>query len=249
MTMKTPGTSGRRVEQRGVSLVELLVAMTILSIVTTMILVGWFSLSDSYSFTVRSNVARDDARQAISRMAREIRDAQYPENILTTSECAIVRARARWIELYTTFNDANAASPLQNPRLVMYRLYADGDLWRYEDVNESGSISGVSLPGTEDPWWQSTFNASEQLNGEGATLMVAHVVNNDQPQGSDPATPVFSYSHYLSDGSVEVLPAVYGTAARSTILSVQIQLQVDLNPGHSPVFVDLKTTAQLRNQH
>lgn len=238
-----------RVDRRGVSLIELLVAMTILSVVTSMILISWVALSDSYSFTVKSNVSRDDARQALSRMAREVRDAEYPENIVTTSECAIVRARARWIEFYTTFNHANATDPLANPRLVLYRLYADGELWRYEDRNGVGGISGVSIPGVEDPWYSSTFNDNEKVNGEGAMLMVANVVNNEQPQGGDPATPVFRYSRYLNDGSVDVQPAVYGTGNRSTILAVQIQLRVDLNPGNSPVFVDLKTTAQLRNQH
>jgi hypothetical protein len=30
---------------------------------------------------------------------------------------------------------------------------------------------------------------------------------------------------------------------------VEIRLIVDLNPAHSPVYADLITTAQIRNQH
>jgi len=59
--------------QRGITLVELLVAMAIMGVVSAMLLTGWFALTESYSYTVKSADARDSGRQAIARVQREIR--------------------------------------------------------------------------------------------------------------------------------------------------------------------------------
>jgi hypothetical protein len=40
---------------------------------------------------------------------------------------------------------------------------------------------------------------------------------------------------------------VSGTANLENILSVQIHLLVDTNPGHSPVYTDLMSTVEPRN--
>lgn len=233
--------------QRGMSLVELLVGMAIMGVITAMLLMSWFALSRSYSFSMQSNRARDDARQALSRMAREIRDAENPPAIVSTTEVAIVRARARWIQFYTTFNAADAANPFSTPRLVMYRLYPDGELWRFADVNKNGTILNVAIPGVQDPWQLYTYNVAEQLSGEGAMLMCKNVINNSVPSVSNP-TPVFMYSRYLSNGSLQLDPVVY-SPDRKEIVAVQIHMLVDINPKRAPTYVDLVTTAQLRNQH
>jgi hypothetical protein len=53
----------------------------------------------------------------------------------------------------------------------------------------------------------------------------------------------------LSDGSIDVQPSVFGTDNRNSIVAAELRLLVDLNPAHSPVYADLVTTAQIRNQH
>ena len=131
--------STQRVNQRGLTLIELLVGMIIMGIVSTMLLAGWFTLSESYSFSVHSADARDSGRQALARMQREIRDAQKPPIVGSTSSAAdaiVLRARAYWIALSTTFNEpgnsamgwtgtpAPTPSPTK-PHLVVYRLYRD----------------------------------------------------------------------------------------------------------------------------
>ena len=111
--------------QRGMTLVELLVAMTISLVISAMIILSWVALSGSYANTVRRGKTSDFARQAIDRMEREVRDAELPpENV---SEASIVRARPYYIVFYTTFNKAGNDAPTTPPRLVMYRLYGDGD--------------------------------------------------------------------------------------------------------------------------
>ena len=130
--------------QRGMSLIELLAGIAIMSVVTTMILMGWFSLQKSYSYSVRSNVQRDSARQALSRMQREIRDAEARP--LPNVDPAIYRARPFWVAVYTTFNVYKTASPTPQlntnaglaPHMVMYRLYDDDEIWRFDDLNNNG---------------------------------------------------------------------------------------------------------------
>jgi prepilin-type N-terminal cleavage/methylation domain-containing protein len=233
----------RRAGESGMTLIELMVGLIVMTILSTMVLMGWFSLSRSYSFSISSNNARDDARLAMSRMAREIRDAERQQ---TVAEPQIVRARARWVEFYSTFNVAGNTSPTMAPRLVMYRLYSDGELWRFEDVDGVDGISGVSVGTSTEPWPANTWDLVEQTTGEGATLLISHVVNDVVPSASNP-TALFRYGYYENDGTLVRDTNVYGNDSRSRIVSVEIHLLVDLNPAHSPIYADLLTTAELRN--
>ena len=121
---------------------------------------GWFALSKSYGFTVHSADARDSGRQAMQRVQREVRDAQKPpQAYLGTStsdapDAIVYRARSYWIAFSTTFNDVGNAtagwtgptptpSP-SRPHLVVYRLYSDNQLWRFEDSNNNGKIDMTS---------------------------------------------------------------------------------------------------------
>lgn len=229
----------------GISLIELLIAMGIMSIISAMILLSWFALSNSYSYSVTSNKARDNARQAIARLEREVRDAQSHPN---TSEVALVRARPRWIVVSTTFNDALNAIPNTLPRLVMYRLYRDGELWRFQDANRNGVIADVDMSPTETWPLADSFDADwEQAHGEGGTLLVKDVVNDKVPSIDNP-TPLFQYSRYESDGSLVQDDIYLGSTDRGRVVAVQINLMVDVNPQHSPIYTELQTTAQLRNQ-
>jgi prepilin-type N-terminal cleavage/methylation domain-containing protein len=238
----------RASDQRGMTLTELLVGLIVTAILSVMVLGAWFALSRSYSFSLSSSNAREDGRQTISRMAREIRDAQAPTG---SNEAAIVRARSRWILFTTTFNEAGNTDPSLQPHLVMYRLYSDGELWRFEDRDAYGTpgngvISGVDISVTETAG--NSFDVDEQVNGEGATMLCRNLINDSVKTGGNP-TPVFRYSRYQSTGAIDVASTVMGTDLRSRIVAVEIRLIVDLNPAHSPVYADLITTAQIRNQH
>jgi len=215
-----------------------------MSVISAMILLSWFALSKSYSYSVTSNKARDNARQAIARLEREIRDAQGNE---ATTEVALVRARPRWIVVSTTFNDALNANPNTLPRLVMYRLYRDGELWRFHDANRDGVIAGVDMS-PPDTWPAANpFNTAEQANGEGRTLLVKDVVNDKVPSVDNP-TPLFRYSRYEADGSLVQDQVYLGSTNRGRVVAVQVNLMVDINPERSPIYTEFQTTAQLRNQ-
>lgn len=97
--------------QRGISLVELLVAMSIMLVLSTMIIITWVALTDAHSFSSRSDKRRDFARQPIDRMAREIRDSQRPPGGTSTAF-----AYPNEVRLHSTFNTADAANPAIAPR-------------------------------------------------------------------------------------------------------------------------------------
>jgi prepilin-type N-terminal cleavage/methylation domain-containing protein len=234
--------------ESGMTLVEVLIGMVIMSIITAMILVTWFALSRSYSYSATSFKTRDHAREAVARMEREIRDAQSKPG---TTETALIRARPLTVVVSTTFNMAENANPAVNPRLVMFRLYPDGELWRFYDVNDSGTIAHVDM--NSDDWPANTNHVAEQVNGEGARLLVSNVVNDRIPStcptcSTTSPTALFHYSYYEADGDLVQDTRVLGTENRRRVVSVQISLLVDLNPAHSPIYTEFQTSAQLRNQ-
>ena len=69
--------------------------------------------------------------------------------------------------------------------------------------------------------------------------MATNVVNS-------PSAPVFTYLVYDGLGNQVPMTTVTGSAMQS-ILSVEIHVITDLNPGKSPNYFDLRTAAQPRN--
>ena len=204
--------------QRGMTLVELLVAMIIMGVLTTMIIGTWISLTNAYSFTSRSDRQRDSANQAIARMAREIRDAQ---KVPGSTSGAFTFAYPNQIRFYSTFNMAGNSDPTSTPRLTRFML-RNGAVYR-------------DLAGNDG-----LFDTSDA--GEASRLLVKDAVNLSH------TADLFTYSAinattgqmYQSSGIATLVPA-------ARIQTVRILLLVDLNPGKSPNYMDISTTVEPRN--
>ena len=225
----------RRPGQSGMSLVELLVSMIVLGIVSTLLVGIWISLQNSYAFSVRSEKQQEMARDAVSRMVREIRDSGGQAGSAAGS--SILSAGPQEITFSTAFNDVGVGEvrtdgagdgyPYLPPRggyfYVTNAAGTSGTLYRWRDTDE---ILGRSDDDRVDP-------------------VVKYVVNG--------AAPIFTYT-CINTGSAPsgtALGEPYQTTApadRTSIVSVQIRLKVDLNPGSSPEYMDLISTAQPRNQ-
>lgn len=249
--------------QNGLTLIELLIGMVIATIISAMLLLSWFALNRSFVFAVNSGEARDNARLALSRMQREVRDAEQPPYgyPVAGNEAAIYRARTYWIAFFSTFNEAGNNSAAWThvgasdiavptaPHLIVYRLYSDGKLYRFEDLNHNGVIDMTSgspfdmSPSNDTP---PGFHLNEETRGEGASLLLKSVVNYTAIPGNP--TPLFMYSYYDDTGHLQSDPSRLGTEYRRALIAVQIHTLVDVNPRKAPVFVDLVSTAQLRNQ-
>ncbi len=140
-----PRTHSRQ-REAGLSLVELLVTMIVLGILTTMILVSWFALQKSYAATTRSDHAQVDARMAMSRMVRELRDAEARPGASVIEEAyRDTSARREYVQFWTKFNHPD--------RLLLtryeYNWWTDsttgrvtGDVVRILDWDEDGIDSG-----------------------------------------------------------------------------------------------------------
>jgi prepilin-type N-terminal cleavage/methylation domain-containing protein len=210
--------------QRGITLVELLVAMSIMLVLTTMIIATWMSLTNAYSFSSRSDKQRDLARQAIDRMAREIRDAQEP---LGSSSPAINRAYPNEIRFYSTFNNADASIPTTEPRLTRFI---------YRVTNAAAGTGAVyrEFPGPDGDFDTANDNVSHRL------------VDNVSNDGA--GRDIFTYWSYdPTTSELEPSEGMTALADPSRVVEVGITLLVDLNPGKAPNYMDISTTVQPRN--
>lgn len=210
------------------TLIELLVSMIILSIVTTMIVIGFSSLQASYSSTLKGSEARSAARDAVSRMTLEIRDMQPATN----GGSPIVSADDNGITFYSAFNNANAVNDpgtngLAHVALVRYWYAYDSSaepaewcIYRQRDINGDGSLTAA------DP-----------------TMLVArNIVNGVTLPGNAGPIPMFQY---FEAGSTSAL----GTPVSNVgaIATIKIHVVADLNPEHTPTYFDLMTTIKPRN--
>jgi Tfp pilus assembly protein PilE len=205
-------------KQQGLMLMELLIAIAITGIVSVMILMSWFALQSSYGSSTKRAESEDIAREAVARMTREIRDMQG-----NAGQAAVVSAQPNSIEFYTPFNDQK-----DNNLYTKYQYISvggdSGKLVRFRDVNGDGV-------------WQT---------GERETVIASDVVNGST------GVPVFTYT-YLDPYQDPANPGQTFVAHQipdvntARLLSVQMHVMIDLNPGHSPTYLDLETTAQPRN--
>jgi len=214
--------------QTGITLVELLVVMVILGIVTTMILGTWFALQSSFAHTSHASHAREFARDSVTRMTREIRDAQG-----YGGKNPIIRADRFVIVFSSTFNQANN-STTGTPPVETAFVYVEsasrqsGSIYRVVDKNANGvddelaSVATYPPPVVDDVvnWWKPSVTAKVSL---------------------------FRYTYFSDQGAFKTVNSMTGVASTARILSVHIRVLVDLNPRRAPVYMDLQTTAQPRN--
>lgn len=217
---------GSRGRQSGMTLVELLVAMTIMGVLSVMIISTWFSLQSSWAASSQSAKQRDTARQAVWRMATEIRDAQnaagYPP---------VITAGSNSITIATSFNNAGNDVQPTNP------LDVDATVHRVRFTYD---------PTTKIVYRTEDTDFDSLLSDETSQPLIGNVVNGSVPAGG--STPVFRYSYYDSAGVLRTVDSMTTAGIDSSrVLNVQIRLLVDIKPNKSPGFLDLRTTALPRN--
>jgi prepilin-type N-terminal cleavage/methylation domain-containing protein len=201
-----PASDGAGRRQAGITLIELLVSMTIMSIVTGLIIAGWVALQNSYAYSTKSADARGTARDTMSRMRREIRDAIVDP---ASDAGPLVTAEPNHIRLYSAFNDVGG-----NVQSV--------DYWYRPTSVTSGKITRQRGSGTEQ-------------------TVAGDIVNVSS------GTPLFRYT-YLDGSGAPVTATTVPAADVPRILTVEIHILADVNPGHSPTYMDLLSTVQPRNQ-
>jgi hypothetical protein len=163
-------TRAARDRQAGMTAIEVLMVASIGVVVTVMMLLIWFALGDSYSFTTKASKSRELARDAVSRLQREIRDAEPLEG-----QDAVLSAGPFEISFTTTFNQEGNESDAAEPTLTEYRYDADTrSLWRSRDTNGNDVID------EEDQ----------------SRMVVEHLLNT----GEGPPVSMFTYTYTNPSG-------------------------------------------------
>jgi prepilin-type N-terminal cleavage/methylation domain-containing protein len=210
-------------DQRGVTLIELLVAMSLMMIVLGATLTSFTDFTNANQRVEQQNDAQNRARLASDALARELRNMASPVDGLTNS---IDKAEAYDL----VFKSADRVLPAgsQNARNLRRIRYCfdtsqptNGRLWRQVQTWTSSAVPAVpSTASCPDSAWPTT-------------ILVADKMTN-RLGGAD--RPVFAY---LSNGG--------GSPAH--IRGVHTDLFVDVTPTGTPAETRLSSGVFLRNQN
>lgn len=199
-------------DQAGLTLVELLVAMTILGVVLSALTAGALSLyRASYNVDLGTS-NQSEARQAIAVVSRDIRAASP---VRPSTEPAFLVARPDEANFTANLDDST------RPRLV--RIFIDGDNRLIEDATPADPSS--------DPETGLTWDTD---NDAVVRYIAAFVVN-------DASLPVFRYldsngtalpysTSACSGPNGDVAPPCLTDANRRRIATVELSLTVDSDP-------------------
>jgi type II secretory pathway pseudopilin PulG len=212
---------------------ELLVAMGIALIVTGMLVMSWLVLTRSFSATARTTEAGELARDAISRLSREIRDAEPdPEG----GEPALVDFGPLFVEFTTTFNQANNDQPLPTPVLTRYEYRRDAT--------------------THDPALQQTLHRMRDTSAPIGTLdsadrddlVVSNLHNYVKTTSGSTVTWVEIAAPFLLLQLDDTTKKPVEATLPAYVSLVRVHLLVQMPGAKSPRPADLVSTVQLRNR-
>jgi len=212
--------------ERGLTLIEMLVAMTISVIVlTSALLILQVFMRDSNTDTIRDQ-SQENARQLIDRLSRELRNAATPVNNASPSTVAAgLLEKATNDDIVFETVAAGGSPPsgdVTNEMQVRYCLGASSTLWR-QSTAASSTYTAVpdttSCPSTSTAWTTTSAGAP-------CCVELAGVTNTG---------PVFQYG-----------PTGWKTIDQ--IKQVGIDLYVDASPGSAPGPTELTSAIYLRNE-
>ena len=237
-----------RGRESGLTLIEILISMIILSIITTFLVIGWINMQRGAAFAVTTNDTRSVTRDAISRVGSELRAAQ-PTALPSVSASATampagyppLQTAGQWsVQFYSAFNNPNAVSDGTGVAAGVLRK-----TWIYVHVDGTTPGAMQTLYLKRDLNNNGTFDA-----GDLTIILAKNVVNKTlyDANGQAQEYSLFVYGYRTSSTS----PVLWtdnrdGTLDLTTVVAVRSRVIVDVNPNHSPKYIDTTTTVRLRN--
>jgi prepilin-type N-terminal cleavage/methylation domain-containing protein len=208
--------------EAGFSLVELLVAMSVVTVVMMATVTAFASFHKNERTNRLQNEAQDVARQTVDRLARELRNLASPTDFQPEAV-----ERAEDFDLIFQTVDPVKTAGSQNARNIKRVRYClspvtngKADLYRMEE-SWTAPNPPPAMP------WTSTCD-DDQTN---SMLVMTDVVNS----ASGVNKPLFQYTP--------------GPAVLEEIKAIGADVHVDVNPGASPKRVSLNSSVFLRNQN
>ena len=225
------GRHGRR--QAGFTLVELVVAMFIMGIVSTMLVGTWISLQRSADFSEQKTQAAAAGRDALDRVSSELRDAQPCASSTASPFCSTLSSPyvndSYDCTFYTPYNNPNVATLSGTNGLaqsVLTSIYLD----------TSGTQSQKKLMMIHDTNHDGVFDTGDQV-----MTLATNVVNSATAVNR----PIFSYV-FDTNGTYSTASSITSATA-SKCVAVNIEVVLDTNLLSKPTYVDLVSTIRPRN--
>ncbi len=242
----------RRDAEAGLTLIEVLVSMIILSIITTGLVTVWINMQRGANFAVAANNSRATARDAISRISSELRAAQPTalpspvptETAMPAGQPPITLAGPYDVQFYSAYNvlgaddDGTGVTAIRKTWIYLEATptvaSVQKTLYLKRDMDDDGSFDGA---------------------GDRTIILAKNVVNpsipdplNVPPTGGSTYTPLFQYGYRSSPTDpVQWTDNTSGTLVFSTIVAIRARVISDANIARTPKFTDVVTTVRLRN--
>lgn len=215
-------TSGLKSES-GWTLIELLVAMTLMLIVLSATLTSFNLFLNTSRANNRQNDQQEVARVAIDQVVRQLRNLANP-----TGTVATIAYADRFKIVFQTTDPAK--------QWVLYCLDnstpSNETLW-YEATASSATLTASQMSGcrNDDPVW---------------TTKRQVVTNVTNERTAPPDRPVFTYAG--SNGPITP-PATGSITNTATITRVSVDLFIDADPTKPPAELEISSGAYMRNQN
>jgi prepilin-type N-terminal cleavage/methylation domain-containing protein len=211
--------------QEGFSLIELLMAMVIITVVVMATISAFVAFHKNERVNRLANESQDQARLTLERLSSQLRNLASPTDYVPASV-----EKAEPYDLVFLTVDAVKPVGSTNARNIKRVRYCVGPVvagkaplirqqQTWQVVNPPPSYSTASCDASGAGGWEKTQVAASD------------VVNTEQ----SPAVPIFQYTP--------------GPNPVTSITAIRADLYVDVNPGLSPTAVNLNTGVYLRNQN
>jgi prepilin-type N-terminal cleavage/methylation domain-containing protein len=211
--------------QEGYSLIELLVAMAVVTFVVMATISAFVAFHKNERINRLVNESQDQARLTLERMASQLRNLASPTDYVPAS----VEKAEPYDLVFLTVDAVKPVGSL-NARNVKRVRYCVGPVVNGKAplIRQEQTWQAVDPP----PSYATTTCSSSGAGGwEKTQIAASDVVNTAQT----PAVPIFEYTP--------------GPTPVTSITAIRADLYVDVNPGKSPQAVNLNTGVFLRNQN
>jgi prepilin-type N-terminal cleavage/methylation domain-containing protein len=211
--------------QEGYSLIELLVAMAVITFVVMATISAFVAFHKNERVNRLVNESQDQARLTLERMASQLRNLASPTDYVPAS----VEKAEPYDLVFLTVDAVKPVGSL-NARNVKRVRYCVGPVVNGKAplIRQEQTWQAVDPPPS---YATTTCNSSGAGGWEKTQIAANDVVNTAQ----SPAVPIFEYTP--------------GPTPVTSITAIRADLYVDVNPGQSPQAVNLNTGVFLRNQN
>jgi type II secretory pathway pseudopilin PulG len=240
--------SKRSNSQAGITLIELLISLIVLSIVTAMLVQGWINLQRASATVARTNDARSIVRDALARISNELRGSQ-PTTLPTPSATGmpaaqppLTQASPYSVTFYSAYNssaanaDGSGVAAVRPTRIWLDTATAQSAPWN---------------PQCKTLYWQRDMNSNGSFTDsiDRKIILARNIANEYVPDPTNGTsgtsyTPVFRYAY---DDGTQIVWTDDANSVLSAIVGLRVRLIVNIKMGGTPKYIDTTTTITMRN--